>query len=202
MKKLTLIVIALVVAGHSLAAQISDYRGALRLYEKGLFARSKMIFDNIESETDKKADPAGYSLLCDVRANVPGYENRIDAFLENYPYSVLIPQVRFYHALNLFDAGDYKAASEQFAIIDEGSLYRDQRTEFIFKSAYCNLENGSVYSARDGFREVESGKYTDYTAPSRYALGYIEYNLKDFEEAISWFEKAAAEVRFKEMAEY
>ena len=202
MKKIALIFIALVVAGHSLAAQISDYRGALRLYEKGLFARSKMIFDNIESDTEKKADPAGYSLLCDVRSNVPGYENSIDSFLEKYPYSVLIPQVRFYHALNLFDAGDYKAASEQFSMIEERSLYRDQRTEFIFKSAYSNLENGNLYSARDGFREVEGGKVTDYTAPSRYALGYIEYNLKDFEEAITWFEKAATDVRFKEMSEY
>ena len=202
MKKIALILIALVVAGHSVAAQVSDYRDALRLYEKGLFARSKMIFDKIESDTEKKADPAGYSLLCDVRSNVPGYENRIDVFLEKYPYSVLTPQVRFYHALNLFDAGEYKAASEQFSLIGEESLYRDQRMEFIFKSAYCNLESGNIYSARDGFREVEKGKVTDYTAPSRYALGYIEYNLKNFNEAIAWFEKSSTDVRFKEMSDY
>ena len=202
MKKIALILISLVAAGYSVSAQVSDYREALKLYEKGMFSRSKMMFDRIESETEKKADPAGYSLLCDVRANVPGYENRIDTFLENYPYSVLIPQVRFHHALNLFDAGEYKAAFEQFAMITEESIYRDQRTEFIFKSAYCNLENANLFSARDGFKEVESGKVTDYTAPSRYALGYIEYNMKHFEEAIAWFEKAATDVRFKEMSEY
>ena len=95
MKKLALIFITLVVAGYSAAAQVSDYRDALRLYEKGMFSRSKMMFDRIETETEKKADPAGYSLLCDVRTNVPGYENSIDTYLENYPYSVLIPQIRF-----------------------------------------------------------------------------------------------------------
>ncbi|MBE6215234.1 MAG: tetratricopeptide repeat protein [Bacteroidales bacterium] len=202
MKKITLIFISLVVTGYSLTAQVSGYRDALRLYEKGMFARSRMIFDRIESQTERKADPAGYSLLCDVRANVPGYVNRIEAFVEEYPYSVLIPQVRFYHALNLFDQGHYKEASEQFDMISENSLYRDQRTEFVFKGAYCNLENGNIYSARDGFSDVESGRMSDYTAPSRYALGYIEYNLKNFDKAISWFEKASQDVRFKEMSEY
>lgn len=202
MKKIALIFITLVVAGYSASAQVSDYRDALRLYEKGMFSRSKMMFDRIESDTDKKADPAGYSLLCDVRTNVPGYENRIDAYLDEYPYSALIPQIRFYHALNLFDAGDYKTASEHFLTISEESLYRDQRTEYVFKTAYCNLENGNMYSARDGFKDVESRKVSDYTAPSRYALGYIEYNLKNFEEAIVWFEKSSSDVRFKEMSEY
>lgn len=202
MKKIALIFITLVVAGYSAAAQVSDYRDALRLYEKGMFSRSKMMFDRIETETEKKADPAGYSLLCNVRTNVPGYENSIDTYLENYPYSVLIPQIRFYHALNLFDAADYKGAAEHFLTIAEESLYRDQRTEYVFKTAYCNLENGNMYSARDGFKDVEARKVSDYTAPSRYALGYIEYNLKNFEEAIVWFEKAAKDVRFKEMSDY
>ena len=63
MKKIALILISFVVAGHSVASQVSEYRDALRLYEKGLFARSKMVFDKIESDTEKKADPAGYSVL-------------------------------------------------------------------------------------------------------------------------------------------
>lgn len=202
MKRIVLILTALVLAGHSLVAQISEYRDALGLYEKGMFSRSKMMFDKLESKTERKADPAGYSLLCDVRANVPGYENRIESFLDKYPYSVLIPQVRFYHGLNLFAAADYKGAYEQFSAISESSLYRDQRVEFVFKSAYCNLENGNMYSARDGFKEVETRKFSDFTAPSRYALGYIEYNLKNFDKAIMWFEQAAKDVRFKEMSQY
>ena len=197
-----MILVSMVLAAGSLSAQTSEYRDALRLYEKGMFSRSKMIFDGIEADTQRKADPAGYSLLCDVRANVPGYEGRIDVFVDRYPYSVLLPQIRFYHALNLFDAGEYEAAAEQFAAVPESSLHRDQRTEYVFKSAYCDLENGNHFSARDGFREVEKMKVSGYTAPSRYALGYIEYNMKHFKEAIVWFEKSAQDLRFKEMSEY
>lgn len=202
MRKLTIILVSLVAACLSMQAQVADYRDAVRLYEMGMFGRSKMIFDGIEKETERKADPAGYSVLCDVRADVPGYPERMETFFASYPYSVLVPQVRFYHALNLFDAGEYKEASAQFASINEKSLYRIQRTELVFKKAYSELENGDVASARKGFAEVEGRKISEYTAPARYAIGYIEYNLKRFAEAEKWFEKAAHDVRFKEMAEY
>lgn len=202
MRKLTLMLISAVAAVLSSSAQIPDYRDALRLYDKGMFSRSKMMFDEIVRETERKADPAGWSLLCDVRSNVPGYENRIGTFVAEYPYSVLIPQVRFHHALNLFDAQDYKSASEQFSLIRETSLYRSQRTEYVFKKAYCDLEDGDMTAAMAGFADVEVRKISDYTAPARYALGYIEYNLKHFVRAEQWFAKAASDSRFREMSEY
>ena len=202
MTRLTIILISLLLTIFDCAAQISEYRHARRLYDKGMFSRSKMIFDQVADLSERKADPAGYALLCDVRAGVPGYVESMETFMARYPYSVLIPQVRFHHALNLFEAEDYKAALEQFVLIEEDNLYRIQRDEFVFKMAYCNLENGNIYSARDGFREVESRRISDYTAPSRYAIGYIEYNLKHFKEAILWFEKAGKDARFREMSDY
>ena len=195
-------IVSVVISVLSLPAQETSYRQALRLYEKGMFGRSAMMFDAVTLESERKADPAGYSLLCDVRACVPGYEERIEAYLAEYPYSVLIPQIRFHHALNLFDSQQYVSASEQFALVNENSLYPVQRTEFVFKSAYCDLENGNLYSARDGFMDVEGRKLSDYTAPSRYSIGYIEYNLKHFRRAVSWFEQAAEDVRFAEMSAY
>ena len=202
MTRLTIILISLLLTIFDCAAQISEYRHARRLYDKGMFSRSKMIFDQVADLSERKADPAGYALLCDVRAGVPGYVESMETFMARYPYSVLIPQVRFHHALNLFEAEDYKAALEQLVLIEEDNLYRIQRDEFVFKMAYCNLENGNIYSARDGFREVESRRISDYTAPSRYAIGYIEYNLKHFKEAILWFEKAGKDARFREMSDY
>lgn len=202
MRKLIIILLSVVASGLSAYAQVQDYREAVRLYEKDIFGRSRVMFDKIEEGTERKADPAGYSVLCDVRANVPGYVGRMESFFLEYPYSVLVPQVRFYHALNLFARQDYEAASRQFGLIKESSLYRSQRTEYVFKSAYCNLENGDVKSAKEGFLQVQKREVSDYTAPSGYAIGYLEYNDRHFDEAEQWFEKAATDVRFKEMAEY
>ncbi len=52
------------------------------------------------------------------------------------------------------------------------------------------------------FKELESRPGSDFTFPARYALGYIYYVLKDFGEAIYWFEQSAMDGRFEEMSEY
>lgn len=178
-----------------------EFREAMRLYDKEMYSRSRMMFEKL-SDDYATADPAGYSLLCDVLSDAPGYDNSIERFVDRYPYSTLIPQIRFYHALNLFDKRDYKEAARVFADIEEKQLHRDQRKELVFKRAYCDLENGNLHSARDGFADVESGTLSDYTAPARYGIAYIEYNLKNFRRAIGWFEKASVDSRFKEMSGY
>lgn len=199
--KLTVILASVVLATLPIAAQTDDYKQALRLYEKGMLSRSEMMFDDIAEQT-RKADPAGYSLLCDVRTKAPGYERRIDEYAYTYPYSVLLPQIRYQHALNLFDAGYYKDAAKEFAQLKEKGLYKSQRTEFAFKKAYSALETGDLQSAYAGFKDVEGRKYSDYTAPARYAIGYIEYNRKNFSDAQEWFGKSANDSRFRQNASY
>lgn len=44
--------------------------------------------------------------------------------------------------------------------------------------------------------------HSDYTAPSRYSLGYINYTDRNFDEAYEWFAKAGRDPRFKEMSDY
>ena len=183
------------------AVQVREFRDAMRLYDKEMYSRSKVMFDRISKENGT-ADPAGYALLCDVRVDKPGYENSLERFVAEYPYSALIPQIKFHHALNLFDKQNYAEASKVFCGLDKKHLYRDQRVEFTFKKAYAYLENGHLQSAKDGFAEVEKSKFSDYTAPSRYGIAYIEYQLKNFKESAEWFEKAAQDPRFKETAGY
>lgn len=186
-------------SGYS-ASQMRTFREALKLYDKGMYSRAGMMFD--ELGVFEKADPAAYSLLCDVRGNVPGYVNSMETFMKKYPYSVLIPQIRFYHALNLFDQQKYDDADALFELLEEKKLYPDQRTEYVFKKAYCDLESGDLQSARTGFAMVEQRGISVFTSPSRYSLGYIEYLLKNFRQAISWFEKTASDMRFRETASY
>ena len=181
--------------------QVQEFRDAMRLYDKEMYSRSKLMFDRISKENGT-ADPAGYALLCDVRVDKPGYENSLKSFLVEYPYSALIPQIKFYHALNLFDKQNYAEASKVFCELNVKHLYRDQRIEFIFKKAYADLEKGQLHSAKDGFAEVEAASFSDYTAPSRYGIAYIEYQQKNFKKSAEWFEKAAQDPRFKETAGY
>ena len=180
---------------------LKEFRDAVRLYEKGMVNRSRTMFDAI-SDKGAKADCEGYSVLGDVLMNTPGYELKMQEFLQNQPYSIHIPQIRYAHALNVFDAQDYKAAAEEFALLNTKQLNKDQRTEFLFKRAYCDLENKNLDIALERFQEVEKLPVSDYTAPSRYAIGYINYQNKDFREALPWFEQSSTDSRFKSIANW
>ena len=180
---------------------VQEFRSAMRLYDKEMYSRSKVMFDRISKDCGA-ADPAGYSLLCDVRVDKPGYEYNLMRYLAEYPYSALIPQLKYYHALNLFDKQNYIESSRLFYELNEKHLYRGQKTEYTFKKAYTDLENGQLLSAREGFAQVEKSQFSDYTAPSRYGIAYIEYQKRNFKESAEWFTKAAEDPRFKEAAGY
>lgn len=197
--KIYILLAATILATLPSIAQTDEFRKAVNLYDKEVLAPSATIFDKIADQTGK-ADPHAYSLLCDVRSMVPGYENRMDAFFAEYPYSILAPQIRYAHALNLFNAEKYSEAVAQFALIKTGSLYKSQRAEYLFKKAYSHLETGDHLAASEGFEQVEKMAHSDYSAPSVYALGYIEYSRQNFEGAIGWFEKSRKDDRFKEMS--
>lgn len=193
-RKLTaaLLSATVLLGGFALRAQdptSGSYRHALDLYDHGMFERAGTIFDQIASSNgDVMAE--GYRILCAVRLQEKGYETMVANYLGTYPYSKLVPQIRFYNGLNLFDREDYAAAASEFGLIDSKFLDKGQIAEYMFKHGYALFEEGDLDGARDIFARNEKMPYSDYTAPSRYSMGYIDYTRKDFKEAYSWFEKA------------
>ncbi len=143
-----------------------------------------------------------FEVLNSVKMRTPGYELSMEAFLKRNPHSTMIPKILYAYALNFFDDGDYLAAAEQFGRLNPKGLDKTQMDEFLFKKAYSALENRHLDEALKGFKEVEARPMTDYTAPARYAIAYIHYERKEFRGALAWFEKAAIDDRFKDMAEY
>lgn len=178
-----------------------EFREALRLHDAGMYSRSRVLFDDVDDKS-AAADPKGYSVLCDVKAKVPGYRQSMDAFLNACPHSPLAARIRFEYAMNLFDGQDYKEAAAQLSMIRLKDVDKSRQTEFLFKKAYSDFENKDMQSALENFKEVDMRPQSDYTAPSRYATGYINYTLKDFKEAEKWFRKSAKDARFAQMSNY
>ena len=205
-RKLTaaLLSATVLLGGLSLRAQerTSDsYRQALDFYNHGMFERAGTIFGQIFSTTgDVMAE--GYKTLCATRLQEKGYETMAANYIGAYPFSKLVPQIRFYNGLNLFDLEDYSAVIGEFGLIDPESLDKTQVAEFMFKHGYALFEEGDLDKARDIFAKSEKMPYSDYTAPSRYSMGYIDYTHKDFKEAYNWFEKAGKDARFTDISNY
>jgi hypothetical protein len=92
---------------------VKELREAVRLFDIGMHGRSQTLLDKVAREYGS-ADAKGYAVLCDVITEAPGYEVRINNFFEECPYSKLVPQIKYHHALNLFHAGEYAAALSIF----------------------------------------------------------------------------------------
>ena len=180
---------------------VREYREILRLQENGMHGRSRHLF-NEKAAASRGGDASGRAVLSEVIMNVPGYEARVKEFMEENPHSVLIPQITYRHALNLFDRQDYKAAGVLLDEVAPTAIGRSQVDEYLFKKAYCELENGDVDRALLRFIELEKRPISDYTAPAKYSIAYIYYEKKEFFDALGWFEKAALDRRFAENANY
>ena len=175
------------------------YRLATELYVNGMFERAGTLFGEIYAETGD-VTARGYEALCSVRLQEVGNETLADEYVVSHPYSALVPQIHFYKALNLFDRQEYKSAAAEFDLVREKSLPEDLVAEYAFKQAYSYFEEGNLAKAKDLFEKGEKRVQSDYTAPSRYSLGYINYSMKNFDEAFDWFEKASKDPRFTEMS--
>ena len=178
---------------------VRDFNQALRLYNNGMYDSARIIFESLEK---KDALSEGYAALCAAKLKSEGYRDILDQYTGKYPESVLYPQIHLVLGYDAFDKGEYLEALNEFLNISKKDLYRSQRTEFAYKMAYCDYSLENYDSARDQFVAVEKMAMSDYTAPSRYAIGYIDYFNKDFDSAIKWFELAARDTRFTDYANY
>ena len=185
------------VVSSSAEGHPDGFREALRLMDRGFGSRASAIL-TLQDDVNAK----GYDILSHVQRRTQGYEAPMHRFLEENPHVAIVPQIRYAYALNLFDDGKFKEASEIFASINIGHLNSDQKTEYLFKKAYAHLENQMLREAIDGFELVEKQPMNDYVAPSRYILGYINYETRSFDKALSWFEKSVEDGRFTEISNY
>ena len=185
------------VVSSSAEGHPDGFREALRLMDRGFGSRASSIL-TLQDDVNAK----GYDILSHVQRRTQGYEAPMHRFLEENPHVAIVPQIRYAYALNLFDDGKFKEASEIFASINIGHLNSDQKTEYLFKKAYAHLENQMLREAIDGFELVEKQPMNDYVAPSRYILGYINYETRSFDKALSWFEKSVEDGRFTEISNY
>ena len=178
-----------------------EFKEALRLYDRGLANRSSIVFDRLARMNDD-ADAEGYAVLADIVSGTPGYVSMMETYLAKRPHTALAFRMRYQHAMNLFEAEEYLEAGNILSEIDRKRIDKGQIDEYIFKSAFCALENGDETKAKDLFQEIDMRPVSDYTAPSRYVLGYLAYEDQDFQKAIDWMDEASEDSRFKSMAEY
>ena len=183
------------------ALYATDFREILKFQQRGMHNRASLLYTDLSRDVIS-SEPEGYAILCDVMMNLEAYESRMVEYIRNNTHSVLLPHIRFHHALNLFTAQDYAEAAVYFADVPASHVADRYLDEYLFKKAYCELDGGDPEKALLQFAYLEERPYSDYTAPARYSIAYINYDKGNCSEALKWFEKSSADHRFTEISNY
>ena len=173
-------------------------REAVSLFEGGMFERAQTLFEQLGNDPEAR----GYAVLCAVTLQAPGYESLVEAYEAEYPGARLTDRIHYRMGLNYFAKEEYEAASAEFMYVDPRALPEDELAEYTYKRAYSDFGRGDLANARRGMEEIQGMPFSDYTGPSRYALGYIAYAQKEFPQACNWFEQAAKDPRFTDLSNY
>ena len=179
----------------------TDFREILKLQKRGMHNRASLMYSELSMQV-RSSEPEGYAILSDVIMNVNAYAARMEDYIKRNPQSLLVPQMRFIHALNVFEAQDYLTAASIFAEVPASLLHDDQLDEYLFKKAYCELVTGDEDRALLQFTELASRPYTDFTAPAQYTVAFINYKKGNFSSALNMFKESLKDIRFKEISKY
>ena len=180
-------------------AQDSDtFRRALELYDGGMYAEAQRAFSSLED--DYLAE--GYAVLCSVALREGESDYLAEKYYEKYPFATVMPLIFYRQAQNHFDDGDYEGARQILRAVSESELPSREVAGFRFRRGFSAFSLGDYASATPDFIQLSEGPLTDYTAPSRYCLGYISYSAKDFKTAREWFAQSAKDPRFAEISNY
>ena len=178
-----------------------ELRHALELQSRGMHNRASLMLQNIDRDI-RSNDPEGYAILSDVTMNMKAYASRMNDYIQRHPHSLLVYPIKYQHALNLFEQQDYKTSLEVLEDIPATYIPDSQLDEYLFKKAYCELEVGDMDRALLQFESVVKRPISDFTAPSRYSIAYINYDKGYYRQALEWFEIASTDRRFAEICDY
>lgn len=175
-----------------------DYREAVRLYESGMYERALSSFRSMPDDPMAK----GYAVLCMAKMKSPGYEESLRYFLDSYGVTSLDSEIHLTYAENLFDEQRYAEALPEFGMVRTRDLSPSRYTEVLYKQGFCDFGRGRYPESEPKFEQVVKRAASDYTAPATYALGYIAYDRRDFQDAYTRFETSAKDPRFTQQSEY
>ncbi|MBQ0086596.1 MAG: tetratricopeptide repeat protein [Bacteroidales bacterium] len=185
----------------------SRMESARKLYYNGSYYAAEKAFGELsrslqENQSLDKYEVDAFLALCAIATDKPNMEGLVSNYCSNYPAAPQQDKVKFALASKYFDKGEYKSALEVFRTINPTHIDKSQKTDFEFRNAYCELRDGNRDVAQRTFEKIRGSRYSKFSIPSTYYLGYSYYLTKDFEKAASLFDECFNDQRFSLLARY
>ncbi len=139
---------------------------------------------------------------CAIKLERPNMDARVEAFEREYPYSPELSSLKFHHSLYYFGKNDYSRALHIMDGVEKKHLQRDEKLEYSFNHAYCDMRVGKNREATNGFEQLVAMPQHKFTPSSIYYLAYIYYINREFDKSILLFNRLVKDDRYSLFSRY
>jgi len=178
------------------------YQTAGELLDKGKFASAAEQYRQVETAKYKTSTDAKfeselsllkenaqyYEALCALELNNDDAESMFTRFIKEHPENPLTKLAFFQIGKSYFKQGKFEEALVWFNKVQSVDLTGSQNTEYKFRKGYAYFETNDYKNAQLQFAEVKN-KRSPFTDDATYYFAYIAYLNKDYQLALTNFEK-------------
>ena len=218
-KKLSIYIILLFCSVFAQAQESSkfkeidkEFRQGLHLYDLQQFNAAYHSFEKVNEDLIKNStlyltDDAKqllvhaqyYMAICDLELYHQGAENKLMAFVDRYPENPLSKTASFELGSFYYRQRSFNKAIEWYQKTDVSLLGKPIQNEFYFRYGYSLFETDKFEQASTQFEKLID-KNSKYSFPAAYYDGIIQFNAKNYSEALTRFEFIKESKTYAEIA--
>jgi tetratricopeptide (TPR) repeat protein len=213
-KHISLTLIIILSTFYTLTAQLTafdklldtKYSKAIELFEKEKYVAALKLFDEIlHDETYKntleQSNSGYYAMVCAIELYNDDAEVYGIRFISRNRENPLVNKAKFQLANFEYVKKRYKHAIDYFLTVNKEELNDNDKAEYFFKSGYSWFLLDSLDKARKCFYEIKDVD-TKYTPSAIYYYSHIAYVQKNYETAISGFNRLKDDETFASLVPY
>ncbi|MCU0359319.1 MAG: tetratricopeptide repeat protein [Bacteroidia bacterium] len=180
------------------------YKSGLELFDKNQFGAAQKTFRAYTegSQTSLiKADAYYYMAACGIELFNRDGEWMMKQFVEKNKSNTKVNNAYFYLAKSNFRKKKYDETIEYLNLVDIYNLDKEQLAELYFKRGYSYLQLNQEEKAKSDFFEIKDVD-NKYYAPANYYHAHILYREKNYEQALTGFNRLVGNETFGSVVPY
>jgi TolA-binding protein len=213
MRKALILLIISSCVSFGYAQKTKDYCQADKLFWEGkelydlnhysaAYYKFNKYLETIEKDRSPLYGETEYYLAsCSYEMGAKDANRKLTTFLAHNPNSTYANRAHFLKGTILYNKGEFADATKEFESCDPTFLPQGEEHDYLFKSGYAYLENAAYGKAKEKFVQLLSDS-TPYNQSAAYYKAYIDYEEKNYEEALPIFETLKTNPSFANIVPY
>lgn len=177
---------------NTIGRKVADIR---LLYQNGMYISVQSEVDRLiplaqgKIGSEKMAEIKAYSVMSSIHLEAPNIDGVVVEFEDDYPGAASLARVKFLQSVYYFDRKEYSRSLSIMEEIVQSHLPKEEKIEYMFNRAFCQMRGGMNDQAEVGFKQIISLGNTPYKSASTYYLAYIYYISNEFYAAVELYEE-------------